>query len=119
MAGPAKPQFIDRPEIGEVFADDIQSVSVGGGVVTLTFTVLRQREESPPALARVLAGRTVLTLPTAIELHRRLGGVLAALQTRAQAGPASTSPEGTNKAGTSRGDAHQSGGVANVKPEAG
>jgi hypothetical protein len=80
MSETTRPPFIDRPEIGEIFADGIQTVSLSGGVITVALTVMRAQQDAPTSLARVLAGRVVLTLPAVIDLHQRLGNMMTVLQ---------------------------------------
>jgi hypothetical protein len=77
---PAPPPFIDNPNIAETFADSLQTIGIGSGVLTLTFAVTRTEDGKPPKLTRSPAARLVLTLPGAIELQQKLSAVLNMLQ---------------------------------------
>jgi len=77
---PAPPPFIDNVNIAETFADSLQSVGIGNGVLTLTFAVTRTEDGKPPKLTRTPAARLVLTFPGAVELHQKLTAVLNMLQ---------------------------------------
>jgi len=95
---PSPPPYTDNPVIAETFADALQSVGIGNGVITLTFAVTRTSEGNPPKLARSTASRLVLPFPAAIELLQKLNAVLTALQQQAAASapPAdpATAPKG-------------------------
>jgi len=84
----APPPFIDNPSVVETFADSLQMVSLGNGVISLTFTVTRTEDAKPPKLTRNAAARLVVTLPAAIDLHQKLSAVLQALQQSVQANAA-------------------------------
>jgi hypothetical protein len=87
-AAPPPPPFTDNPNIAETFADALQSVGIGNGVITLTFAVTRTEDGKPPRLARSTAARLVLPFPAAIELLQKLNAVLTALQQQAAAASA-------------------------------
>jgi hypothetical protein len=89
---PSPPPFIDNPNIAETFADGLQSVGLGNGVITLTFAVTRTEDGKPPKLTRSTAARLVLTLPGAVELLQKLNTVLSMLQQQAAASAAANAP---------------------------
>src|SRR5579863_1943917 len=82
---PAPPPFVDNPNVGETFADGLQSVGIGSGFVTFTFAVTRTEDGKPPKLTRSPAARLVLTMGGALELHQKLTAVLTMLQQQAAA----------------------------------
>jgi hypothetical protein len=88
---PAPPPYTDNPNIAETFADGLQSVGLGNGIITLTFAVTRTEDGKPPRLTRSTAARLVLTLPSAIELLQKLNAVMTALQQQAAAAGAAAS----------------------------
>lgn len=92
---PSPPPFIDNPNIAETFADGLQSVGVGNGVITLTFAVTRTEDGKPPKLTRSTAARLVLTLPGAVELLQKLNTVLGMLQQQAAAASAAANAPAT------------------------
>jgi hypothetical protein len=92
---PSPPPFIDNPNIAETFADGLQSVGLGNGIITLTFAVTRTEDGKPPKLTRSTAARLVLTLPGAIELLQKLNAVMAMLQQQAAAANAAAHPPAT------------------------
>jgi hypothetical protein len=87
MADPQLPQFVDRPEVSETFADSVYSITSGAGVFALALTVTRSAQGQPPIFSRVLSSRLVITLPAAIDLHQRMGLMLAELQKQGQIPP--------------------------------
>ena len=84
-SAPPPPAYIDNPNVGETFADCLQTVGVGNGVIMLTFGVTRSEDAKPPRLTRSTAARLVLTFPGALELLQKLNAVLTALQQQATA----------------------------------
>ena len=87
-SAPLPPPYIDNPNIAETYADSLQTVGIGNGVIMLTFGVTRTEDGKPPKLTRSTAARLVLTLPGAVELLQKLNAVLTALQQQAAAASA-------------------------------
>jgi hypothetical protein len=96
-APPAPPPFVDNPNVGETFADGLQSVGIGSGFLTFTFAVTRTEDGKPPKLTRSPAARLVLTLAGALELHQKLTAVLTMLQQQGAAAAAAHAPASTPK----------------------
>jgi len=95
---PAPPPFVDNPNVGETFADSLQSVGIGSGFLTFTFAVTRTEDGKPPKLTRSPAARLVLTLAGTLELHQKLTAVLTMLQQQgAAAAAAAQAPASTPK----------------------
>jgi|SRR5579862_3062814 len=94
---PAPPPFIDNPNVAETFADGLQTVGIGNGIITLTFGVTRTEDGKPPKLTRSTAARLVLTLPAAVEVLQKLNAVMSMLQQQAAAGAAAHAPAAAPK----------------------
>ena len=94
MSEQIAPPFVNRPEISETFADGIDAISAGAGVVSIALTVTRTEQGNPPTFSRVLSHRLVMTLPAAAALYQRLGAMLTTLQNQAQKTPAIEAPIG-------------------------
>ena len=85
-------RYIDRPEMGEVFADSINHVYFDGQSLRLEFGITRLDDVKPDAPVtgrRFPAQRLVLTPVAAVELINRMQQVGAALT---QAGVLKASP---------------------------
>ena len=91
-------QYVDRPEVGETFADTVSRIQFDGQTLRLEFCVSRLDEHKPPATItgkRYPACRLVLPPAAAIELMNRMqqiaAGLLKAGVLKAEA-PAATKP---------------------------
>lgn len=87
-------RYVDRPEMGEVFADSINHVYFDGQSLRLEFGITRLddvKPNTPVTGRRFPAQRVVLTPVAAVELINRMQQVGAAL---AQAGVLKANPAG-------------------------
>ena len=85
-------RYVDRPDVGETFADSITSLVFDGQTLRIEFSVTRVDEVKPDAPIsgrRYPASRIVLSPGAAIELINRMQQIGAALT---QAGVAKTAP---------------------------
>ena len=85
-------RYVDRPDIGETFADSITGLVFDGQTLRIEFSVTRVDEVKPDAPIsgrRYPASRIVLSPGAAIELINRMQQIGAALT---QAGVAKTTP---------------------------
>ena len=90
-------RYIDRPEMGEVFADSINHVYFDGQSLRLEFGITRLddvKPNTPVTGRRFPAQRMVLTPVAAVELINRMQQVGAALT---QAGVLKANPPGGAK----------------------
>lgn len=74
-AGRSMPTFIDPKEVDEVFADEILSVEVGGGVCTIVSgkrRIIQQPNDKPPIIERRVTSRLVLSIAATDELMKQL-----------------------------------------------
>lgn len=88
-AGRSMPTFIDPKEVDEVFADEILSVEVGGGVCTIVSgkrRIIQQPNDKPPIIERRVTSRLVLSI--AATSLKRLSQQHQALVATAPAGVA-------------------------------
>ncbi len=93
-------RYIDRPEIGEVFADSINHVYFDGQSLRLEFGLTRLddvKPNTPVTGRRFPAQRMVLTPVAAVELINRMQQVVEALT---QAGLFNDNPPGSAKPAT-------------------
>jgi hypothetical protein len=85
-------RYVDRPDVGETFADSITGLVFDGQTLRIEFSVTRVDEVKPDAPIsgrRYSASRIVLSPGAAIELINRMQQIGAALT---QAGVAKTAP---------------------------
>ena len=85
-------RYVDRPDVGETFADSITGLVFDGQTLRVEFSVTRVDEVKPDAPIsgrRYPASRIVLSPGAAIELINRMQQIGAALT---QAGVAKTTP---------------------------
>jgi hypothetical protein len=85
-------RYVDRPDVGETFADSITGLVFDGQTLRIEFSVTRVDEVKPDAPIsgrRYPASRIVLSPGAAIELINRMQQIGAALT---QAGVAKTAP---------------------------
>jgi hypothetical protein len=100
-------RYIDRPEMGEVFADSINHVYFDGQSLRLEFGITRLddvKPNTPVTGRRFPAQRMVLTPHAAVELINRMQQVGAAL---AQAGVLKANPAGAAAKPTAAGSSSQ------------
>ncbi|MDP9140452.1 MAG: hypothetical protein M3O62_06645 [Pseudomonadota bacterium] len=85
-----KIKYIDRPDIGETFADSVHGSSFDGAVVKVELCVTYP-EGKPTAEERLAkrypTGRLVLTAAAAIDLHNRLQQIVTVMERAGIAGP--------------------------------
>jgi hypothetical protein len=89
---PATIRYVDRPELGEVFADCVSGLLFDGQTLRLEFGVTRLDEvkpNTPISGRRYPAVRVVLPPAAAVELINRMQQIAAAL---AQAGVVRNTP---------------------------
>jgi hypothetical protein len=81
---PAAPRrkYIDRPEIGEVFADGVERITFDGATLRMEFVVLRQDEQGGDLWAYTSA-RLVLSLSGVNDLIDKMDRLRATLRERA------------------------------------
>ena len=85
-------RYVDRPDVGETFADSITGLVFDGQTLRIEFSVTRVDEvkpDTPISGRRYPASRIVLSPGAAIELINRMQQIGAALT---QAGVAKTTP---------------------------
>ena len=100
-------RYIDRPEMGEVFADSVNHVYFDGQSLRLEFGITRLddvKPNTPVTGRRFPAQRVVLTPVAAVELINRMQQVGAAL---AQAGVLKANPPATAAKPTAAGSSSQ------------
>src|SRR3954465_10228742 len=77
-----KYQYIDRPEVAEVFADFVQRIQFDGQTLRFEFCVSRMDDHAPPAPAtgkRYPACRLVLSAAAAVDLMNKMQQITASL----------------------------------------
>jgi hypothetical protein len=86
MAQAPKPtmqyQYIDRPELPEVFADFVHRIQFDGQTLRFEFGVTRIEEQQPPATPtgkRYPACRLVLSATAAVDLMNKMQQITASL----------------------------------------
>lgn len=81
-APPATYDYIDRPEVSEVFADFVNRIQFDGQTLRFEFCVSRLEEQPPPAVAkgkRYPACRLVLSAAAAVDLMNKMQQITASL----------------------------------------
>lgn len=79
---PIQFEYIDRPEVAEVFADFVNRVQFDGQTLRFEFCVSRLEDQRPPAAAagkRYPACRLVLSATAAVDLMNKMQQITAAL----------------------------------------
>ena len=77
-----KYQYIDRPEVAEVFADFVQRIQFDGQTLRFEFCVSRLEDQKPGAPAagkRYPACRLVLSAAAAVDLMNKMQQITAGL----------------------------------------
>jgi len=77
-----KYEYIDRPEVAEVFADFVQRIQFDGQTLRFEFCVSRMDDQAPPAPAtgrRYPACRLVLSAAAAVDLMNKMQQITAEL----------------------------------------
>lgn len=77
-----KYQYVDRPEVAEVFADFVQRIQFDGQTLRFEFCVSRMEDQPPPAPAtgkRYPACRLVLSTAAAVDLMNKMQQITASL----------------------------------------
>jgi hypothetical protein len=77
-----KYQYIDRPEVAEVFADFVQRIQFDGQTLRFEFCVSRLEDQQPGAPAagkRYPACRLVLSAAAAVDLMNKMQQITASL----------------------------------------
>jgi len=92
-----KYQYVDRPEVAEIFADFVQRIQFDGQTLRFEFCVSRMDDQSPPAAptgTRYSACRLVLSATAAVDLMNKMqqitAGLIKAGVLKADAPPAGT-----------------------------
>ena len=98
-SGPPKLTYVDRPDIGEVFADSVARVTFDGATLRLEFAVNRLDDVRPGTQQTgraVTACRLVLPPAGMLDLLGRLNALINALQSQGvlKATPSETQPAG-------------------------
>jgi hypothetical protein len=94
---PPKLTYVDRPDVGETFADSVARVAFDGATLRLEFAVNRLDDARPPAQQTgraVTACRLVLPANGMLDLYSRLSTLMNALQTQ---GVLKATPVGTTQ----------------------
>src|SRR5436190_1887443 len=79
---PVKFDYIDRPEVTEVFADFVHRIQFDGQTLRFEFCVSRLEEQPPPATPtgkRYPACRLVLSAAAAVDLMNKMQQITASL----------------------------------------
>lgn len=79
---PIQFEYIDRPEVAEVFADFVNRVQFDGQTLRFEFCVSRLEDQRPPTPAagkRYPACRLVLSATAAVDLMNKMQQITAAL----------------------------------------
>ena len=77
-----KYQYVDRPEVAEVFADFVQRIQFDGQTLRFEFCVSRLEDQppsAPPAGTRYPACRLVLSAAAAVDLMNKMQQITASL----------------------------------------
>ena len=75
-------QYVDRPEIAEIFADFVQRIQFDGQTLRFEFCVSRMEDQKPPAPGtgkRYPACRLVLSASAAVDLMNKMQQITAGL----------------------------------------
>ena len=75
-------QYIDRPEVAEVFADFVQRIQFDGQTLRFEFCVSRLEDQAPGTAAsgkRYPACRLVLSAAAAVDLMNKMQQITASL----------------------------------------
>jgi hypothetical protein len=75
-------QYIDRPELAEVFADFVHRIQFDGQTLRFEFGVTRLEEQQPPAATtarRYPSCRLVLSAGAAVDLMNKMQQITASL----------------------------------------
>src|SRR5947207_9323850 len=81
-APPVTFQYIDRPEVTEVFADFVHRIQFDGQTLRFEFCVSRLEDQQPPAVPhgkRYPACRLVLSAAAAVDLMNKMQQITACL----------------------------------------
>ncbi len=79
---PPQYQYVDRPEVGETFADFVQRIQFDGQTLRFEFCVSRLDDQKPGAPAtgkRYPACRLVLSSAAAVDLMNKMQQITAGL----------------------------------------
>ena len=79
---PIKYQYLDRPEVSEIFADFVQRIQFDGQTLRFEFCVTRMEDQRPGAPAtgkRYPACRLVLSSAAAVDLMNKMQQITASL----------------------------------------
>lgn len=79
---PIKYQYVDRPEVSEIFADFVHRIQFDGQTLRFEFGVSRLEEQQPPATptgTRYPACRLVLSTAAAVDLMNKMQQITASL----------------------------------------
>ena len=88
MSQPQQPkmEYVDRPDLGETFIDNVRHVTFDGATVRVELAVTRFEETAPGASAAVArqypASRLVLRPDAAVDLFVRLQRLIALMEQR-------------------------------------
>ena len=72
-------QYVDRPEVGETFADFVQRIQFDGQTLRIELCVSRIDDQSPLAGKRYPACRLVLSASAAIDLMNKMQQITSGL----------------------------------------
>jgi hypothetical protein len=75
-------EYVDRPDVNEVFADFVQRIQFDGQTMRFEFSVSRLDDHKPPAQAtgkRYPACRLVLSTSAAVDLMNKMQQITAGL----------------------------------------
>jgi hypothetical protein len=75
-------EYLDRPEVSEVFADFVHRIQFDGQTLRFEFCVSRLEEQAPPAVPkgkRYPACRLVLSAAAAVDLMNKMQQITAGL----------------------------------------
>ena len=78
----AKFEYIDRPEVDEIFADFVNRIQFDGQTLRFEFCVSRMEDQPPPAAPsgkRYPACRLVLSAAAAVDLMNKMQQITASL----------------------------------------
>jgi len=81
-APPVKFEYVDRPEVAEVFADFVNRIQFDGQTLRFEFCVSRTEDQPPPATPsgkRYPACRLVLSAAAAVDLMNKMQQITASL----------------------------------------
>src|SRR5437763_10097425 len=75
-------QYVDRPEVAEVFADFVNRIQFDGQTLRFEFCVSRMEDQEPPAAPagkRYPSCRLVLSAAAAVDLMNKMQQITASL----------------------------------------